>query len=100
MQEIIPLWASENPRWPSEQILAYRTASVSALSVSVVFEGAVQTDSFKQIPFLSLRPGILQFALSRMGCAHTFEQIVGIAASSLSQLTLLQRPIYLFPSLV
>lgn len=42
--------------------------------------------------------GFLWFALSRMGCVHTFEQIVGGAPSSLSQL--LQRRIYLFSSLV
>lgn len=99
MQVSRPPCGSENPRGPSKQILALRTDSLRQ-PLSVVFEGTAESDAFKQSLVLSLGPGILQFALSRMGCVHTFEQIVGVAPSSFSQLTLLQRRIYLFSSFV
>ena len=87
---IAPLCGSENSRWPSKQILAFRIASVP-----VIFEGTVETGSFKQSLVRCLRPGSLQLAPSRMGCVPTLEQTVGAAPSALSQLTLLQRRIYL-----
>lgn len=93
VQVIIPLCGSENPRWPTKQILAFGT---DCQLVFVVFEGPAESDSFKQRLILFLGPGILQFALAGMGCVHTFEQIVGAAPSALSQLILLQRRIYLF----
>lgn len=68
--------------------------------VSAVLEGTAESDSFQHSLVLSLRPGILQFALSGTDCVHTFKQIVGVAPGSLSQLTLLQRRIYLFSSFV
>lgn len=47
--------------------------------VSAVLEGTAESDSFQHSLVLSLRPEILQFALSGTDCVHTFKQIVGVA---------------------